>query len=114
MKIRIRQTKVICYVKCSISTQLVRTTLIRHRFNVLTSFQRPYNVVLTPRAGWVLDGTKRKGREIHSGNLPQTETVQNEFSLFFLIASVHVTIYFVYLNGRNGKKKNVLLKSSIY
>ena len=30
----------------------VRTTLLRRRFNVLTSFQRLYNVVLTSCASW--------------------------------------------------------------
>ena len=30
----------------------VRTTLLQRRFNVLTSFQRPYNVVLTSCASW--------------------------------------------------------------
>ena len=34
-------------------TNDVRTTLIRLRFNLLTSFQHPYNVVLTSCAGWV-------------------------------------------------------------
>ena len=32
----------------------VRTTLYWRRFNVLTSFHRPYNVVLTSCTGWVL------------------------------------------------------------
>ena len=30
----------------------VRTTSLQRRFSVLTSFQRPYNVVLTSCAGW--------------------------------------------------------------
>ena len=32
----------------------VKTTLIRRHFNVLTSYQRPYNVVLTSCASWTL------------------------------------------------------------
>ena len=35
-------------------THDARTTLIRHRFNVLTLYQRPYNAVLTSCASWVL------------------------------------------------------------
>ena len=30
----------------------VKTTLLRRHFNVLTSLQRPFNVVLTSCAGW--------------------------------------------------------------
>ena len=38
----------------------VRTTLHGRRFNVLTSYQRPYDVILTSCAGWGINNTSKK------------------------------------------------------
>ena len=55
MSLNVKQYKII-RVKEIPLTQLshdVRTTLLRGRISVVTSFQRPYNVVLTSCASWV-------------------------------------------------------------
>ena len=39
--------------RCNLFQHDIRMTLSGRRFKVLTSYQRPYNVVLTSCAGWV-------------------------------------------------------------
>ena len=41
----------------------VRTTLLSRRFNILTSLQRPYNVILTSCAGTLGEETLLRGTE---------------------------------------------------
>ena len=102
--VEISQLKILRTTSRIVHTQLahdVRTTLLRRRFNVFTSFQRPYNVVLTSCASWVelLQTTVKKSKQ---GISPE-ETLESSY--IFALSQNCLPYIFGYASDESFFKK---------